>query len=60
MVGQQKIVIEIGVDAEAEFLAGIPFINMELVDQQAFDHFTQNTFATDRDLVPKGMVEVVR
>jgi hypothetical protein len=32
---------------------------MELVDQQAFDHFTQNTFTTDRDLVPKGMVEVV-
>jgi hypothetical protein len=45
--------------AETELLAGTPFINMELVDQDTFDHFTQNTFATDRDLVPKGMVEVV-
>lgn len=47
------------VAAEAELLAGIPFINMELVDQDAFEQFTQNTFATDRDSIPKGMVEVL-
>ena len=45
--------------AEAEILAGIPFINMELVDSRAFQQFTERTFATDRNLVPKGMLEVV-
>jgi hypothetical protein len=45
--------------AEAELLTGLPFINMELVDPEAFQQFTERTFATDRNLVPKGMVEVV-
>ena len=45
--------------AEAELLAGLPFINMELVDPRAFQQFTERTFATDRNLVPKGMVEIV-
>jgi hypothetical protein len=45
--------------AEEELLAGLPFINMELVDQAAFQQFTERTFATDRNLVPKGMVEVL-
>lgn len=44
--------------AEAELLGGLPFINMELVDGEAFQQFTERTFATDRNLVPKGMVEV--
>jgi len=38
---------------------GIHLINMELVDPRAFQQFTERTFATDRNLVPKGMVEVV-
>ena len=45
--------------AAADLLSGLPFINMELVDLDAFKHFTEKTFATDRDLVPKGMIEVV-
>jgi hypothetical protein len=45
--------------AAADLLSGLPFINMELVDQDAFKHFTEKTFATDRDLVPKGMIEVI-
>ncbi len=45
--------------AAMELLGGLPFINMELVDQEAFDHFTQKTFATDRNLIPKGMIEVI-
>jgi hypothetical protein len=45
--------------AEAELLAGLPFINMELVDAVAFQQFTERTFATDRNMVPKGMVEIV-
>jgi hypothetical protein len=45
--------------AEAELIAGLPFINMELVDLEGFRQFTDRTFATDVDLVPKGMLEVV-
>jgi hypothetical protein len=45
--------------AEAELLAGLPFINMELVEQEAFQQFTERTFATDRNLVSKGMLEVL-
>jgi Family of unknown function (DUF6932) len=45
--------------AEAELLAGLPFINLELVDAEGFQQFTEKTFATDRNLVPKGMVEVI-
>jgi hypothetical protein len=45
--------------SEAQLLAGLPFINMELVDSAAFDQFTERTFASDRDLVPKGMVELL-
>ena len=45
--------------AEEELLAGLPFINLELVDAEGFQQFTERTFATDRNLVPKGMVEVI-
>ena len=45
--------------AEADLLAGLPFINLELVDADGFRQLTERTFATDRDLIPKGMVEVV-
>jgi hypothetical protein len=45
--------------AEAELLAGLPFINFELVDPEGFRHYTEKTFATDRDLVAKGMVEII-
>jgi hypothetical protein len=45
-------------EAEAELLAGLPFINLELVDQEGFRQYTERTFATDRNLVPKGMLEV--
>jgi hypothetical protein len=46
--------------AEVELLAGLPFINMELVDLEGFRQFTERTFATDRNLVSKGMLEVTR
>jgi hypothetical protein len=45
--------------AESELLAGLPFINLELVDGEALRQFTERTYATDRNLVPKGMVEVI-
>lgn len=46
-------------NAEDELLEGVPYVSMELVDQDAFDQFTQRTFATDRNLIPKGMIEVL-
>jgi hypothetical protein len=45
--------------AAAELLGGLPFVNMKLVDRDAFEHFARKTFATDRNLVAKGMVEVI-
>src|SRR5437588_12234098 len=36
--------------AEAELLSGLPFINLELVDAEAFRQFTERTYATDRNL----------
>jgi hypothetical protein len=33
---------------------------LEPVDQEAFEQFTEKIFATDRDLVPKGMIEVMQ
>jgi hypothetical protein len=44
--------------AEVELLAGLPFINLELVDVEGFEHLTERTFATDRNMIAKGMVEV--
>ncbi len=40
--------------AQAELAGGLPFINMELVDQDGFVTFTKAIFASDRDLVPHG------
>jgi hypothetical protein len=45
--------------AEAELLAGLPFINLELVDAEGFQQLTERTFGTDRNMVPKGLVEVI-
>lgn len=45
--------------AEGELIAGLPFINLELVDEAGFRQFTERTFATDRNMVAKGMIEVV-
>ena len=37
---------------------GLPFLDIEMVDQPAFDRLTNEMFATDRLGNPKGMVEV--
>jgi hypothetical protein len=46
--------------AEGDLLAGLPFITLELVGPKPFQQLTERTFATDRNLVPKGMLEVYR
>ena len=45
--------------ANADLAIGLPFVNMELVNPNAFREFTEKIFATDRDLFPKGMIEVM-
>lgn len=44
--------------AEAELIAGLPFVNLEIVGITGFQQLTERTFATDRDMLPKGMVEI--
>jgi hypothetical protein len=46
-------------DAEAELLAGLPFLEINLVNQADFDFLVEKFFATDRHSVAKGMVEVI-
>ena len=45
--------------AEAELVAGLPFLELNLVNQSDFDVLVERFFATDRHLVAKGMVEVI-
>ncbi len=45
--------------AEAELLAGLPFLEMSLVNHADFDVLVHEFFATDRQSVGKGMVEVI-
>lgn len=45
--------------ADAELQQGLPFVQAELVTQEAFDYFVNVLFASDRRDVPKGMIEVL-
>ncbi len=42
-----------------ELQAELPFISMQIVDQAGFDFFVGQLFATDRDTIPKGMIEIL-
>jgi hypothetical protein len=44
--------------AEAELTAGLPFLQIDLVEQKDFDIFVGVIFASDRAAAPKGMIEV--
>ena len=43
----------------ANLLEGLPFLEIQLVRQASFYFLVEEFFATDRKLVPKGMVEVI-
>jgi hypothetical protein len=45
--------------ADEELDAGLPFIDMKRVGADQFELFVNEIFATDRDHVPKGMIEVL-
>jgi hypothetical protein len=47
-------------DAEAELLAGLPFLELNLVSPADFKSLVEKFFATDRHSVPKGMIEVIQ
>ena len=46
--------------AEAELIAGLPFLELSLVNQGDFDLLVDAFFATDRRSVGKGMVEIIQ
>ena len=45
--------------AETRLRVGFPFLDLQLVDQDGFERLVAQFFATDRHLIPKGMIEVV-
>jgi len=45
-------------EAEAELVHGLPFLELSLVTQKDFDLLVNEFFATDRNAVSKGMVEI--
>ena len=46
-------------EAEQELLNGLPFLEIQLVRQARFTMLVERFFATDRESIPKGMVEVM-
>ena len=47
-------------DAEAELLAGFLFLEVQLVQDDAFRILVESFFATDRFHRPEGMIEVIQ
>ena len=45
--------------AEREIRSGLPFLEIDLVGQEDFDYMVNTVFATDRQRIPKGVVEVI-
>jgi len=46
--------------AQSEIEAGLPFLEIKLVGQTEFDYMVESVFGSDRDMVPKGVVEIVQ
>jgi hypothetical protein len=47
-------------DAAEELAGGLPFIDLELVEDAEFAILVEEFFATDRSEFPKGVIEVLR
>jgi hypothetical protein len=45
--------------AERELLQGLPFLDIALVGPDDFDQLVKVMFASDRFVVPKGLIEVI-
>ena len=46
-------------EAEQELLDGLPFVELKIVGAEDFTLFVERIFASDRQAIPKGMIEVV-
>lgn len=47
------------IEAEAEIVEGLPFLEIDLVDSEEWEYMVEVTFGTDRLSIPKGLVEVI-
>jgi len=45
--------------AEAELNAGLPFLEIKIVREAAFERYVAVIFGTDRNGIPKGTIEVI-
>jgi hypothetical protein len=45
--------------AMIELRKGLPFLDIAIVRDHAFDEYVQSVFAADRIGIPKGMIEVI-
>ena len=45
-------------EAAQQLLAGLPFLELKIVEKDEFDLYADVVFASDRDFVSKGIVEV--
>ena len=56
---REKLRVMESMYAEAQLIAGLPFLEIKLVGQADFDDYVNVVFGTDRMGVPKGMVEII-
>jgi hypothetical protein len=47
-------------ESTEELVGGLPFIDLELVEDAEFAILVEDFFATDRNEFPKGVIEVLR
>ncbi len=46
--------------AEATLADGLPFLEIYMMNQSDFDLLVEKFFATDRNALPKGMLEIIQ
>jgi hypothetical protein len=51
--------VPLGESTMKEIRAGLPFLEVQVVAQELFDYLTTVFFSTDRDRLPKGLIEVI-
>jgi hypothetical protein len=57
------LMVETGFPRDAaagkELVDGLPFIELKIVDEDDFKELVEYTFASDRETIPKGVIEVL-
>ena len=46
-------------EAAVELRRGLPFLEVKIVNEADYEFFATTVFGTDRDIIPKGVVEVL-